>query len=335
MKKKVLVSVIVPVYKGGKYIQGILDSVLKSRILDFEILVVDDGTNKEDKKILASYEKEKRVRIIDLNGNYGPARARNVGVRKSFGKYIFFLDVDTKVKIDVFKIGVSFFERNESVGVIQARLLREDGKIDTAGHFLSFLGFPYEIGVGEEKSKHGEERLIFGARSAGMMIKRKAFLRAGGFDEDYLIYGEETDLCWRVWLAGYEVFYVPSLEIWHFGKSSMGKETRVRVAYEGAKNNLNYLLKNGSGKMLWWMIPGHVLGWLVLGFKFLPEGRWKMSWGVARGLFWNCLNIFKTIKKRRMLKKQRKKNTEVEKYIFGDLGFWDLLVKGFSWFKHV
>jgi GT2 family glycosyltransferase len=331
MKKKVLVSVIIPVYETGKQIKRCLDSVLKTDFSNLEVVVMDDGTNQEDKKILSFYKKDKRVRVIDLRVNRGPARARNRGVKESGGEYIFFLDADTKVKKDVLKKGVEFLKKNKKVGAVQARLLRKNGKMDTAGHFLSFLGFPYEIGVGEEKEKHSEERVILGARSAGMMVKRKVFEKTGGFDRDYLIYGEETDLCWRIWLLGYEIYYVPEMVVWHFGKSSMNPKTQVRVAYEGAKNNLNYLLKNSPDKVLWWIIPGHVLGWLVLSLKFLIQGRWEMVWGVIRGLFWNLSNIFNTWRKRKSVKRKE----DLGKFVFGNLGWRNFLVKGFFWCKNV
>ncbi len=334
MKSKVLVSVVIPVFRGGGYIEGCLESLLASNFSDFEVVVVDDGMEEKDKRIMWGYEKKRKVKVVDLGGNFGASRARNAGVLVSKGKYILFLDIDTKIGKNSLKKGVGFLEKHNGVGVIQAKLLRKDGKIDAAGHFLSILGFPYEIGVGEDPKEHDEERMIFGARSAGMMMRRDIFDQVGGFDEDYMIYGEETDLCWRIWLAGKQVFYAPEFKVWHFGKSSM-KKRGIRVAYEGSKNNVNYILKNCPISVLWYLLPFNCLGWLFLMIKFLIEGRVKMSKGVLEGWWWNVKNLEKTIKKRKKVKSLDQKGVEVNKIMFGDLSWGSFLVKGFSWFKSV
>lgn len=321
MRKKVIISIIIPCFNAKKHIKRCFDSILRSKFPSFEVIVVDDGSTDSSVKLVKELTSS-RVKLIENKKNLGPARARNIGAKKSQGRYLLFLDVDTEIKKDCLKAIVNKFEEDKKIGAIQANL-------DTAGHFLSYFGFPYEIKA-EKK-----EKLIFGASTAGMGIRKKLFEKIKGFDEDYLIYGEDTDLSWRIWLTGYQVLYLPQAKAYHFQKSSLNPETKYRVFYEGAKNNTSNILKNAPLKVLIWMLPFHLLAWFFLSLKLIIQRRLTMALWIYKGLGWNLKNLDKVLRKRKKVASYTAKNNQATKIMLGKQSPKNLLAKGWRWFRNV
>lgn len=90
---KPLVSVIMPVYNGEKYIRKAVESVYEQEV-SLELLVIDDGSTDHTEEVLSAYEGREDFRYIKNKENMGAARSRNWGVKASKGKYIAFLDAD-------------------------------------------------------------------------------------------------------------------------------------------------------------------------------------------------------------------------------------------------
>ncbi|MFH1601766.1 MAG: glycosyltransferase family 2 protein [Candidatus Shapirobacteria bacterium] len=336
MKKKPNLSVIIPCFNSQKYLNKCLDSILKSTYKNYELIIVDDCSTDNTPEILKKYQSFSQIKIFRLKKNKGPANARNFGASKTRGQYLFFLDADTETEKSCFDQVVKKFQKDQNIGALQAKLMKSKSRrIETAGHFLSFLGFPYEVRVGENENKNQQEKLIFGARSAGMAVRKKIFQIIGGFDKDYFIYGEETDLSWRVWLAGYKIIYFPKAKVYHFQKSSLNKKTKYRIFYQGAKNNTQNILKNAPLEIIIWMLPLHILGWLALSLKLIFQKRLKMAFYIYQGLFWNIISLRKIIKKRAQINLYKNKNNSAKQIIRGEASFKTILTKGLTWFKNV
>ena len=95
------VSIIIPVYNSSKYLRDCLDSVVNQTYKDIEIILVNDGSTDNSLDIINEY-KEKYANIIAYNiTNHGQGYARNMGIRKSSGKYIMFIDSDDYVDVDI------------------------------------------------------------------------------------------------------------------------------------------------------------------------------------------------------------------------------------------
>ena len=93
-KLQTKVSIVMPVYNGGSLMQQMLDSLCRQTFEDFELIVVDDGSTDDTALNLARYaEKEPRLRPFTVP-NGGPARARNFGIGKAEGEYLYLCDAD-------------------------------------------------------------------------------------------------------------------------------------------------------------------------------------------------------------------------------------------------
>lgn len=111
MKK---VSVIIPVYNSSKYLKECIDSVLNQSYKNLEVIIIDDKSSDNSLDIINSY-KDKRIKLISLDKNSGVSVARNIGIDKSSGDYITFIDSDDYWDLDKIKKQVDFIEKNNYV----------------------------------------------------------------------------------------------------------------------------------------------------------------------------------------------------------------------------
>jgi Predicted glycosyltransferases len=333
------VSIVIVNYNGKDYIDKCILSILSSieTYSDFELIIVDNGSNDGTVAFIRSkYEIFLyMIKFVELNQNYGPARARNEGVKIASGKYIGFLDNDTIVDKNWILAGVRKFESNNKIGVIQCKLLLMDepNKIDSIGEWIGRNGFLIQIApVGSpDNEEYNKEYKILSAKSAGMFIRKDVFDTIGGFDDDYFIYMEETDLCWRVLLIGYENIFLPDSIVFHkFGTSSviLGKDKiNYALKFHGTKNYILTLLKNLNSLNLVFIVPIHILLWIGLAYFGLIYKR-KLAFFIYihKGILWNVVNILKTFQKRKSIQKVR---------IISDKDIFYALMKKRSFFYYV
>ena len=305
MKNKEL-SIIIVNMNGWRYLNDLLDSIKSSNAKDYEIVVVDNGSETDHKKILDYAKKQNTVKLITLHKNFGPAMARNIGVRNSSGRYVAFLDNDTIVEKNWALNAINYFKNHKKVGVIQCKLLLQSDhkKIDYVGEYLGSNGFlVQECPAGTiDRGQFNKPKKILAAKSAGMFITREAFDLAGGFDDDYFIYVEETDLGWRSWIAGYEAHYLPDSVVYHhFGTSTVilgQKGVGFLAKYHGPKNYLMTLYKNLPQNLLWRILPVHFLLWFCFALYKVLTLNFLDSYYMLSGLLYFIVNFKKISKKR-------------------------------------
>lgn len=115
-----MVSVIIPCYNHGQYLDEAVHSVLEQTYQDFEIIVIDDGsTNEKTLEILETYDRPK-TRLIRMS-HQGLAKARNNGITACTGKYILPLDADDKIGCTYLEKAVGVLEANERVGIVYCK----------------------------------------------------------------------------------------------------------------------------------------------------------------------------------------------------------------------
>ncbi len=132
-----LVSVIMPVYNGEKYLAEAIDSILVQTFTDFELLIVDDGSQDGSAEIIRSYEKrDRRIRFFQLEENMGAATARNRGISAAGGEYVTSMDCDDVSLPERLQKQVDFLQSNPNIGGLGtcARMVHEDLKT-TIGNF--------------------------------------------------------------------------------------------------------------------------------------------------------------------------------------------------------
>ena len=231
------VSIIIVNYHSEPMIIDCVRSIQEhTRSLNYEILVVDNGSTEKKENEHFQFLREK-VRWIPVGDNLGFGKANNLGATHARGKYLFLLNPDTVLMNNAVKILFDYLEANPETGIAGGNLYSPDEK-PTGSFCLRFDDPAEEIKASKwgtilkkklwEKCGTNTSRpfassfnysnspipvaYIYGA---DMMLSRGLFEEIGGFDPAFFMYYEEEELTWRVHQKGYQVICVPSARIIH------------------------------------------------------------------------------------------------------------------------
>jgi GT2 family glycosyltransferase len=206
------ISVIIVSYNTVRLITDCLASLQKADDLEKEIFVVDNFST--DGSVAAITAGFPSVTVIANQENHGFGAASNQALPYCGGKYLVFLNPDTTVTDNTLKTAVSYMEAHPHVGLAGARILNPDGSLQPSVSYK----YPGEKFTGKELSGlTGEIACVMGA----FMIARKTLIKElQGFDEDFFLYGEDQDLCWRIRQRGYSIGYIEDAEVLHWGGQS-------------------------------------------------------------------------------------------------------------------
>ena len=105
------VDIILPVYDSEDYLEQTIKSIINQSFKNWKLIVIDDNSNFKTKKILSKYNKNKKIRIIQLSKNRGVAYCRNLGIKKSNSKYLAFIDSDDTWNKNKLKLQINFMEK--------------------------------------------------------------------------------------------------------------------------------------------------------------------------------------------------------------------------------
>lgn len=288
-QKLPLISVVILNWNARRYLESCLKSVLNANYSNLEIILVDnastDGSIEQVRDLIEN--NIKRVELIQNRENYGPARALNIGMRIARGEYITILGSDTEVDPLCFMEIAKVMVADSTIGACGSKLLymNDRGRLDHAGEYLSQYGLLIQRIAGREIDEGQFDSVdeIFGVKGTALTVRREVLEKAGLFDEDFFIFLEETDLCWRIWLAGYRIVFVPNSRIYHASAVSIesSPQRNYLVKYYGTRNYIIMLLKNLETRNLLKILPIHVSLWLSLGILLCLKGRFLEAWHVA------------------------------------------------------
>ena len=234
-------SIIIVNWNTKEYLLRCLKSVFGSENSpSWEVLVVDngsqDGSGKEVKQFFP------KIHLIANEQNLGFAKATNQGLTHASGRHLLLLNPDTEVKQGAIDRLVHFTENHPDAGIAGGQLLNPDGsKQNSIANFPSLATellnktllrrfFPEKF-PGKERVylKPIEVDSVIGAC---MVVRREAMEKIGVLDEDYFLFFEETDWCYRMKRAGWKVFHVPRAEVVHFqGRGAEPKKREAKVEY--------------------------------------------------------------------------------------------------------
>lgn len=310
-----MVSIIIVNYNGKEFLDRCINSIIHNNYQNYEIIVADNHST--DNSVADIQKKfaglKNKLKFVELDQNYGPARARNEAAKLAKGKYLGFLDNDTKVDKNWLTAAINLFKSDNKIGCLQCKLMlmTEPNRFDYAGEFLGQNGFLVQrAGYRElDNGQYDQTAVILAAKSAGMFIRKDVFEKIGGFDDDYFIYVEETDLGWRSWLLGYKTMFCPKSVVYHeFGTSAKiltKKKHNFNVRFHGTKNYLMTLIKNLNRRNLVLIFPRHVIIWIFFGIYLFVTGNFRVSMSVFKGILWIITNIKSIIRKRKAVQGSR------------------------------
>ena len=204
-----VVSVVIPNFNGMAYLDGVLSSLERQTIDNFEVILVDNGsTDGSCAFVAAEYP---WVHMIQLPENYGFSRAVNEGIRVSRSPYVLLLNNDTEVKCDFLEEMVAALRRHKKAFSCQAKMIQfhDRDRMDDAGNYYCALGWAFARGKGKDIDRYEKEQKIFSTCAGAAIYRKKVLERIGEFDEEHFAYLEDLDIGYRARIQGYEIWYAP------------------------------------------------------------------------------------------------------------------------------
>lgn len=215
------VSIIIVSYNTEDLVGNCIRSVLAEEDCRKEIFVVDNGSS--DDSVAYLQKVFPMVFLVANEENRGFAAANNQVLHQCQGKYIFFLNPDTKLVRGALRAILSYMESSPHVGLAGTRLIDPDGTLQWSKSD-QYLGQEYT--QDELSGLPGSIACVIGA---SMIVRADLMKKIGGFDEDFFLYGEDQDICLRVRKHGYEVGYIDEAVIIHSGGQSERNTTPLGV----------------------------------------------------------------------------------------------------------
>lgn len=260
------VSVVVVSWNTREYLARCLAAIpVAAPSLAVETIVVDNGSSDGTQAMLA--ERFSQVCLVQNAENVGFGRGSNIGARASRGRALLFLNSDCELAPSALATMLAALEADPALGGVACRLLNPDGTLQPSVH----EAFPSPWGVVGElffrsslryvvyrspvlnrallwptRRRHRRAHDVAWAGAACMLVPREAFEAVGGFDEGFLMYCEDIDLCKRLRDRGYRLRYLPEASaVHHWGRST--EQRPAAMVLEAYRSRIRYFEKHFPG----------------------------------------------------------------------------------------
>lgn len=248
-----MLSIIIVSWNTTQLLDDCLSSILANPpTLPFETWVVDNASTDDSPRMVR--EEYPQVYLVENHENVGFARANNQAIQNCTGKYILLLNPDTLVAPGALQALIDFLDEHPEAGAVGARIIRPDGTLQISSHphptlsrelwrllHLDTLS-PYALyPLTKWETNQPQEVDILGG--ACLLVRREILDQIGYLDEDFFMYAEEIDLCYRIQRAGWRLYWTPQAEVVHLGgQSTQQVPTEMFLNLYGS--NIKYFRKH-------------------------------------------------------------------------------------------
>jgi len=224
-KEKPIVSIIIPVYNQIEFTYKCLKSIEKNtNDVDYEIIIADD-VSIDGTRVIDLYVKG--INVVKNKSNMGFLKNCNNAATTAKGKYVLFLNNDTRVEDKWLSSLVDLIESDNTIGMVGSKLIYPDGRLQEAGGVIYNNGGGCNYGKFDDPSKpqYNYIRDVDYISGASIMISKSLWDEIGGFDLRYApAYCEDSDLAFEVRNHGYRVVYQPKSVVVHYEGVSNGTD---------------------------------------------------------------------------------------------------------------
>lgn len=221
-------SIIIVNFNTNYLLFNCLSSIKECVSVNYEVIVVDNASTDDSFSRCDVFSDDPRFHLFRLNDNYGFSKGNNMAVERSSGRFLHFLNPDTKVSCEINRDYSLAFSLDDKVFVNP--LLNRDGSLENADRVVPTLKDIFWWNVCRSKARYW-------CLGASVIVSRDVFYRLGGWCEDYFMYSEDLDFFYNVWLNGLEIVHL-SAPVYHFGGGSSGglwsaleRESAVQISF--------------------------------------------------------------------------------------------------------
>ncbi len=298
------VVVVVPNWNGKDDLPACLDSLL-GQSFKSHIIVVENGSMDGSLELLQTHYPQ--IELIVHGENKGYAGGVNPGFKRAIeigASYVAPFNNDAIADKDWLKNLAEYLDAHPKVGTVDSMVLSADGDhLDSVGECYTTWGLPYPRGRNETDVNHYDnEPVVFAACGAACLYRVATLKEIGLLDEDFFAYYEDVDLSFRVQLAGWQIRYVPTAQVYH-QINATGSKIKGFMTYQTMKNLPWLLYKNAPASVFWRVLPRFIVAYC----SFILSAIWRgQGWPAIRGFCKMVLLLPKKTVQRRQIQHGRK-----------------------------
>lgn len=260
VKERPLVSIIIPNKDEKETLQKCLDSIFeKTTYSDYEIIIVEN--NSKTKEIFDYYHEidgRNHVHVVYWDKAFNYSAINNYGIRHANGSYYILLNNDMEIITPDWIEEMLGHCMRPDTGIVGARLYYPDHSIQHAGIIVGIGGIAGNVFAGLKQyhtgymHKESVQQNLSAVTAACMMVKKEAYLAAGGLTEELAVAFNDVDFCLKVIRCGYRIVYDPYTELFHYESKTRGAEDtkekirRFQSEIEYMRSHWTEILKNGD-----------------------------------------------------------------------------------------
>jgi GT2 family glycosyltransferase len=306
------VSVIILNYNGLAYLKNCLASLRKQTYSNVRVIVCDNAS--KDGSVDFVTKNYPDITLIKNKENFGFAKGNNIAINYALAQgdaYIFLLNNDAEMEPDALNELVKTAELDDSIGIVGSRVfdLKNRRILQEAGMSIDKFGFPMSTNPNFKQASE-----VFFVSGCSMLIKRVVLQNIGVFDNQYFMFAEDLDLCWRAQLAGYKIVVSKTSKIYHASGGSMvggvakstHYKTDVRRIFLREKNTLRTLLKNYGTANMVSVVPLQVALQFFEAIFWFFIGKPQTGKNILKAIVWNLKAFPDTMHQRVRVQNLRK-----------------------------
>ena len=269
-------SIIVPVFNRPDEVDELLQSLVGQTLKDFEVVIVEDGSEKPCKDVCDKYAGKIDLKYF-MKKNSGPGQSRNYGAERANGEYLIVLDSDVVLPEDYLKAVDDELNREPSDAFGGPDCAHDSFTETQKAISYSMTSFFTTGGIRGGKKKLDK----FYPRSFNMGIRRDVYMRLGGFSK--MRFGEDIDFSIRIFKAGCKCRLFPEAWVWHKRRTDMRKF--FRQVYNSGIARVNLYKKYPESLKLVHLLPMVFTVGVILLFLIACFGRIMMVYGDAADFY--------------------------------------------------
>lgn len=318
-----LVSINIVNWNGLQLIGECIDSIKLQTYKNIEINIIDNNSTDGSVDFLSG--KYPDIKLVKNMRNEGFSKAHNQAIMISSGEYILPLNFDIVLSPAFVEEMVKAIESSPKIGIVSGKLyaLKNGEKtniIDSTGITMQGM-FPADRGQNETDSgQYDKLDYIFGASGAVPLFRRKMLedirLNEEYFDEDFYIYVEDVDLCWRAQLYGWKALYTPSAIAYHSRGTTRENDSEMKRDYLliGYRNRYWTIIKN----VILLNLLKNILLLLIVELKFYLNRILQRNYFIFKLPFMVLKGVPQMLRKRSIIQKKRKVSAAYMENFFFD-----------------
>lgn len=217
-------TIIIANYNSKKYLENCLRSLVCVAGFKEQIIVVDNSSKDSSQQMIKN--KFPKVKLIENKTNLGFSRANNLASQEATTKYLLFLNPDTVVLKDTLAKLIQTANRINDLGALGCKILNADNSLQfSCGCFptlynvildrMPILRNVFYTELIRKRSYYQKRQSPDWVSGVCLLVPKDLFDKVGGFDENFFLYVEEVDLCYRIRKKGLKTFYTPESQIIH------------------------------------------------------------------------------------------------------------------------